>query len=513
MSRYIKYVIRNIEPVRIADDSSSQNGETVTLRYIPGTTIRGYIINQLSKNKSNQSQQGAFENIKRQLFSLDTKYLNAYLTIDEKVLLPSPKGFYEDKTETAGKKKIENVVVNGEVSGGYKRASLGRYCYIRNNCIYYYGVDTSSDLKIKINLNEGEKQNVFRNEYITAGHTFTGYIFVKDETLGNMIKEALKGTISIGNARSAGFGKCEILECDYLNENEIPYSEYMPEQNQENRCYMMLLSNMAMRNETGEICGMDMKALEELMGVSELKMTYCSTSTVTVRGYNRMWGVKIPSVVMYEQGSVFHLSYKGEFKVEKMKELVDQGIGIRRNEGFGRVLFLSDYEAVQYKKSANLTCEMNKNHVLLTEEDTHVLGIAARGYYNNVIRKKIEEYIVKNPLNRKMLSNSQLGTIESLINVYKYSPEHGLKEIEKYLEHAGNKQEKQNIQKEKKNITEFGEFVLNILKGDLEKFLNLKYKKINGWKVTDVLSRDELLKMKFMLVQSLIRYEYKKGEE
>ena len=45
---YIKYIIRNKEPLRIADDSTSQSGQTVTLRYIPGTTMRGYIINKMA---------------------------------------------------------------------------------------------------------------------------------------------------------------------------------------------------------------------------------------------------------------------------------------------------------------------------------------------------------------------------------------------------------------------------------------------------------------------------------
>lgn len=38
MSNYFRYVIKNMEPLRIADDSSSQNGQTNTLRYIPGSS-------------------------------------------------------------------------------------------------------------------------------------------------------------------------------------------------------------------------------------------------------------------------------------------------------------------------------------------------------------------------------------------------------------------------------------------------------------------------------------------
>lgn len=104
MTKYIQYVVRNKEPLRIADDSTSQSGQTVTLRYIPGTTIRGYVVNQLAQEKD-------FEQIKAKLFSDDIKYLNAYLCIKRgtqiRALMPSPKGFYEDKTEAIGKKELQ----------------------------------------------------------------------------------------------------------------------------------------------------------------------------------------------------------------------------------------------------------------------------------------------------------------------------------------------------------------------------------------------------------------------
>ena len=74
---YIKYIIRNKEPLRIADDSTSQSGQTVTLRYIPGTTMRGYIINKMAASSD-------FEQLKEELFSEQVKYLNAYLCVKEK---------------------------------------------------------------------------------------------------------------------------------------------------------------------------------------------------------------------------------------------------------------------------------------------------------------------------------------------------------------------------------------------------------------------------------------------
>ena len=121
----------------------------ITLRYIPGTTIRGYVVNQLAWRKN-------FESIISDLFSNNVRYLNAYISKNGQELIPSPKGFYEGKNTED--KSLDNIVTNGEFSKGYKRAALGRYCYFEQNCVHYYNVETGSDLKIKINLEEGEKQ-------------------------------------------------------------------------------------------------------------------------------------------------------------------------------------------------------------------------------------------------------------------------------------------------------------------------------------------------------------------
>ena len=54
MAVYIKYRLRNDEPFRIADDSTSQRGQVQTLTYIPGSTMRGVVINALVKRALHQ---------------------------------------------------------------------------------------------------------------------------------------------------------------------------------------------------------------------------------------------------------------------------------------------------------------------------------------------------------------------------------------------------------------------------------------------------------------------------
>ena len=340
MGRYLCYKLKTIEPVRIADDSSSQMGQAKTLQYIPGSTMRGMIVRRMS-------QDIVFEKIKPALFSPETKYLNAYPCVSvggkDSMLLPTPKGFYEDKAESV----LANGVMNGIFDDGMKRAKIGRYARLDGDTIIGYSIRTGSDMKILNNVDDQENRNVFRNEYIEPGACFGGYVYAEREDLIDRIKEKLQGIVRIGNARSSGYGRCDI-SCE--DQAVGPYPSYMALSDLSGSCYMMLLSNTTMLDEKGVPCGLDCEALGRMLGVERLKIEYCATSTVMVRGYNRTWGTKIPAVTMYEAGSVFHFSFDGILKADKMRELSQSGIGIRRNEGFGQVLFLRDYEKIHRKQ-------------------------------------------------------------------------------------------------------------------------------------------------------------------
>ncbi len=501
MSEYLKIVFQNQKPVRIANDSTSQSGQTVTLRYIPGTALRGVVINALA-------QEADFETVKKRLFSAKIRFLNAYLTDGERELIPSPKGFYEDKQNQ--EKKIDNVVVNGEFEEGKKRASLGRFCYMEHDCIHYYNVDSGSDLKININ---GEKQNVFRHEYICTGYVFTGYIAVEDIFLRDKIKNVFTEDFVVGNARSSGLGKCHVIHCEYTT--KLPYEDYLIDRNLEKECYMMLLSNTVMRNENGELCGLDCDSLAEKLGITDLKIEFCATSTVDVKGYNRKWGTKIPSAVMYEQGSVFHLKYNGILTKEKMRILCDQGVGIRLNEGFGRVLFLKNYENIKYKKEQKMERKIDVEEVKQYEEDKETLKAVAGCYYRKLLERKMNAYVVKTPLSKGTISNNQLGILESFTIAYKYNPKEAKRFIDQYLEHALDKEMNHSVQKDRNSIQELRKCVQHIFNTELDTLLCVETKQkesVMGVPKAELLTEKENLRLKLALITKLIRYDNKKEE-
>lgn len=509
MSKYLRYVIKNIEPLRIADSSVSQTGQTMTLHYIPGTTVRGLIINSLSEDVD-------FGHMKKKLFSNQIRYLNAYPSMGGRELIPSPKGFYEDKTQE-DRKKIKNVVTDGEFEEGFKRASVGNYCYIENGCIRYYQIKTGSDMKLKMNLEKDEKKNVFRNEYIMPGYRFVGYIAADEEAealLGRM-KNILNGQIFLGNGRSAGMGKCTVENCNYVA--APPYMEYQADQALPGECYMMLLSNTAMRDVNGSYCGLNLESLEQKMGVSGIQIRYCSTSTVENKGFNRTWMGHTPSLPLYAQGSVFHLSYKGELAAARAYALMDRGIGVRRNEGFGRVLFLKDYEQVLFKQEGqNYEERKNKVKTKITDEDRETLKIAAHGYYKQKISRAINQYMVEGDFKKGIIASNHLGQIASIAETYQYNPANGISAIKKYLQNMSKKEEAKNIHKANNKTNWLVEAVSAILDNSLEETLHIKTKNkdtVMGIDKENILNAQETGTIKLQLLLSLARYENKLEKE
>ena len=496
MGKYIRYEFVNQQGLRIVNDHMSQHGEAATLRYVPGTTIRGLIISKMAAK-------GKLDAWKKQLFSDDIQFLNAYVCADKKEMIPSPKGFYEDKTTTEGQKEIQNVVLDGAFDDGMKRAGLGEYCYFEDGVIRYVSVATSSDLKIKIN---DVKRDVFRNEYISPGHVFVGYIRVVDEQIRNEIKGIIEEGFFLGNARSSGLGRCK---CIGLSETDaLPYEEYAA--NAEGECYLFLVSDGCMRNEEGEYCGIDEKKLAERMGVEELEILFASTSRRISGAYNRNWGGRTPSLPLFEKGSVFHLRFNGKASAERMRKIMDEGIGIGGNEGFGRVLFLKDYSKLHAKLAASPRREVSeRKNISCADEES--IRVVAKNMLINRIKEACEEYLLKEGGRLRDTASSQMGIVDSICTQYRYQPKRADQALEQFFTHRDDKEKSQKIQKQYRSNRIMKEFLYDkVWKGDLLTLVGYSRDSVMGIPIRELLTENELTQKKLELISDLIRYQNKK---
>ena len=558
MTRYIKFRILLQEPVRIADDSSAKQGQAVTRRYIPGSTIRGHVVNAIAREPY-------FDSVKKILFSDRVRFLNAYLTVGfgknekEQVLLPSPKGFYEDKSMAEGEKKIENVVVNGEYREALKRADLGTNVTIEKKegsgigdynsgkdiprKMSFYTPKVVADTKIK--LGEGKNQEIFRSTSIMAGYHFTGYIAMDDAdlpvpgtgdnelkpfTISEVLSKALDSPMYLGNARTSGLGKCLVVENKLMDvEEKMPYSSYALKISSSNAssmhdCYMMLLSDTCMRNDYGEYCGIDLPTLEKILGIQKLQVLFCSTSVVDIRGFNRHYGGAIPSTPMYEKGSVFHLAYQGTLSQERLDDVMSKGIGVRRNEGYGQVLFLDSYESLSLKQKGTLqmmsdgisaNAMSGKNSSI--DEKQKVIEIAAKSHYRNLVRSAMRKYVVETPFFTRQTA-SQMGNILSIAMANRFQPEAGWEKINAYLDHKIKKEGKTRVHStdagKNRSSSAFKRAVSRIRDTDFNELLKIYFsdpekKEIMGIHVSKLMNSEEEKRARIDLLIQLIRYQFK----
>lgn len=103
---------------------------------------------------------------------------------------------------------------------------------------------------------------------------------------------------------------------------------------------------------------------------------------------------------MYDCGSIFKLCCDTVPNLEKLQKLENKGIGVRRAEGFGQILFLKKelFEGIRHKAAAEEKCE---------KERTNKAAAVRRARYCWVMEQADE-------VRRSKLSLSQLGTIQAL---------------------------------------------------------------------------------------------------
>ena len=514
MGYYIKYVLENTEPLRITDEESSDGHQIETLYYISGASLRGYIIGRLSRMPN-------FEEKKKNLL-MNVKFKNAYLSYKKdgefRELIPSLKGFYESKkrVKEGERKEIQTILDGKNHNPSYKRARCGNFSLIDENEIKYLSVDTDSALRIKTSHRNGDGNAMFRSSFITKGQIFKGSIWTEDREMAEEIAEQIGNEIVIGHGRYLGYGKCRVWDLKIVSDKErknIPYENYIPETDQKEDIYMILLSHSVMKDDMGEVCGINIEELEKVLGVSEMEIRYCSTATTKISGYNRTWKAAVPSIRMYEAGSVFHLFYKGIMSAENIRKISVEGIGERKNEGCGEVRFLTKLP----ESKRPIVLEETIGKIIPDVKDRETLRTVAKAYFVKEIRNSFPVYNVKHSIKKAGVSRSQLGDVLAILMAEKCDPEKAFESAEAFLDNAVDKGEKSRTHKKKGCFNVLQDNITRVRKQSTREFYEYVAEncrnKIFGFDVTDILTEKELLALKVNFLISYITFGFRGEEE
>lgn len=200
---------------------------------------------------------------------------------------------------------------------------------------------------------EASKDNdLFSFETMTEGQKFYGEISFPDVKLRNTIFDLLvnNSVAKLGKARRRGYGRVKI---------------YMPVKKDRTGTYRKSLGNVTstkgifsvylfsdaiiLDNALNYCSRIDKNALGSFLEINpeHLKIypqgpedRYKSFwKTGIVMGFNEKRRMPLPAEHTVSRGSVFTVLYKGNDDISgKLEALLEKGLGVRRNEGFGQVI-------------------------------------------------------------------------------------------------------------------------------------------------------------------------------
>lgn len=402
-------------PVILTDPNRSDRNSNETYGFIPGAALRGAVIESLSAQDSEW-----FKTHKAVLLGDGVRFLDTVPVPDPSYPpLPSIRGFYEDKGETV----LESVVLNGafDAGAGLKRAKLGTFCAPKGETLRYWSAGSSGFTRIQ-RKRDGKKQEIFQVRALDAGQDFEGYILLNDPALGPKLTQALGKTLWLGADRYAGFGKCEITLLELAARPAwLDAYGYQDGERPGEELYLLAVSPLTMRSDNGEPCGLDETQLGQKLGVESVEVRCCATAVLQSGGYNRVWQCRAPSVRFYDRGSLFCLRCSSAPALEALRRIQAKGLGIRRAEGFGQVMFLPPALIEGLKKKCELEPKSSTGHTLSPQAQLR------RARYTWVM----EQTAV---LNGSGLSKSQVGTIQALCEKAK-AQGGNVAELEYHLSH------------------------------------------------------------------------------
>ena len=289
---------------------------------IQGSTVRGAMIEYFAKSKDVSLEDllciEASDAISGDI-SLASKFITKYAIDGDKIetdKIVDPRNEIEDKSKGKG--------VKLERKGTSMLKAKG------------------NEISIAINSQTKSVEDgmLFNSEYLQCDEKLIGDIVLPE----GLVDENKDYTIYLGKMKSKGFGKAVIKFRKYEKEraNLKARIEKLQKQAKEKILTFDLQSDLILPFNTIYNVGEQFKAL---VGISELKFeenkSYINTGKLG--GYNIINNIRKVDELVITRGSV--LTYEiDDFNsiLPQLEEIEEKGLGLRKNEGFGRVKISSE---------------------------------------------------------------------------------------------------------------------------------------------------------------------------
>lgn len=489
MASYLVIEICNKEPLKIGAGGNKVSQTEPARDFIPGSTIRGAIIQGLIKENLFSGQE--------QIFLSQMECYNGYPYKNGLLYFPFPEHLRVDKHQwrkgkAQGKNAIQLTNLLCKPDSTNKNSVEFPFLAIRKTeglglkVLREYRLHHSTCAKV----GEKERENLFRYQAIAKDQVFRALIKVP-ENLTENIKIALKyNPVYLGGSKGSGYGLCTLK----LIKETTDYWEAIEglgmilKRDHGSQLTITFLGDTLIRNSYGQpINYIPEEVLEAKIGC-KIKLKKLFIKSATTEGYNSTWKARYPKETTIKAGSVLQYEFidNGDsLTQENILNLERELWGYRTQDGYGWIgvnisypqcLFLEEEENV--KEDMQLNLESLDRHKDVLKIFLHGLQPAKIRWLQMLCKKNIEagndgEFKISSQLN-----NNQLRRLEEILKSNKpYKEEQIKREYEEntdYCSIAGysfkeiiNYLNSEDITPQYKNLHQYGNNMINSLKGKL----------------------------------------------
>jgi len=371
-------------PVILTGWSSNPN-HVETRQSIPGSVLRGALALCIKrKHDRNGSAVPSLDDaIAKWIFSDSVRFLPAYPTVNDRHVVPVPLSWKRDKHASLSQQKqiIDLLAYSGKPDSANDcdedeeaETSVWPECRLISPAGVFASMG-GAELKLGSVPVEGRMHHtrdrskqrawkdksgkthgaVYSYDAVEAGTVFEGNILIRaddDHAAMNRIetiKSLLGERVFVGRSRRAGYGGDAKIE--WLSQREREYSgsgmtgwgmiPINSNLSQGDEFRVLLTSPYAGRCPvTGAEAPdrFEQELMDRLGGRAEVIRAHYASEMVG--GFNRHWKSEIAQCSVLKAGSVFSFRAKGNIAAGDWLEIEKDGVGERRNEGYGRFLFL-----------------------------------------------------------------------------------------------------------------------------------------------------------------------------
>lgn len=392
-----------LEPVLVMDAGGGDPNSAASLRFLPGSALRGACIRLFLKNQACDIKDEPFHSL---FFSSQVRFLHAYpLGKTGLRMLPTPRSWRTWKEAKSDADPIYDIAVDPESGKPVPLKSIQKpFCQIVDSDQYEL---LDPDVQTNLHIARSDRQRVvgkagsetasqiFRYQALAPGQVFQAAIQSEDTGLLEKLSTLLPMSTQfrLGKSHMAGYGLVEIVRAVTRDD----WSEYIPSKiPKDSWLILTMLSDTLLRHPVSGAYTLDLDP------VIMVHPSRTFTASTIVSGFNRTWNLPLPQAQAIKAGSVYVYPFDTALKL-RLENLVATGLGERVNEGWGRLAL--DWQTAGTLKKINLESKKPKLAKTLEGSSAQI----AQGMAERLMRRQLDLEVAA-WLNSKTLNDAPTKT-------------------------------------------------------------------------------------------------------